>query len=33
MENIRGRVNPALGIGAAGFSEGIVCTVPVSAVP
>ena len=29
MENYRGRFNHALGIGAAGFSEGMVCAVPV----
>jgi 4-carboxymuconolactone decarboxylase len=28
IENMRGRFNLALGIGAAGFSEGIVCVVP-----
>ena len=28
MENLRGRFNLALGIGAAGFSEGLTCIVP-----
>jgi AhpD family alkylhydroperoxidase len=28
MENLRGRFNLALGVGAAGFSEGMVCAVP-----
>jgi 4-carboxymuconolactone decarboxylase len=28
MENMRGRFNLALGIGSAGFSEGMVCAVP-----
>jgi AhpD family alkylhydroperoxidase len=28
LENMRGRFNLALGIGAAGFSEGMVCAVP-----
>src|SRR5262249_61711293 len=28
VENLRGRFNLALGIGAAGFSEGMVCAVP-----
>ncbi len=28
VENMRGRFNLALGIGAAGFSEGLVCVVP-----
>ena len=28
LENFRGRFNLALGIGAAGFSEGMVCAVP-----
>ena len=32
LENLRGRFNLALGIGAAGFSEGIVCAIP-AAVP
>jgi alkylhydroperoxidase family enzyme len=27
-ENLRGRFNLALGVGAAGFSEGMVCAVP-----
>ncbi|HEU5002494.1 MAG TPA: carboxymuconolactone decarboxylase family protein [Actinomycetota bacterium] len=31
LENYRGRFNLALGIGAAGFSEGLVCAVPVGA--
>lgn len=30
MENMRGRFNLALGIGAAGFSEGMVCAVPLA---
>ena len=29
-ENMRGRFNLALGIGAAGFSEGMVCAVPTT---
>ena len=33
LENMRGRFNLALGIGAAGFSEGMVCAVPVSIEP
>ena len=32
LENMRGRFNLALGIGAAGFSEGMVCALPVAAV-
>jgi len=28
LENMRGRFNLALGIGAAGFSEGSVCAIP-----
>ena len=32
LENMRGRFNLALGIGAAGFSEGMVCAVPAVAV-
>jgi 4-carboxymuconolactone decarboxylase len=28
LENLRGRFNHALGIGAAGFSEGMVCAIP-----
>ncbi len=32
LENMRGRFNLALGIGAAGFSEGMVCAVPALAV-
>jgi 4-carboxymuconolactone decarboxylase len=28
LENMRGRFNSALGIGATGFSEGVVCAVP-----
>ncbi len=28
VENMRGRFNLALGIGSAGFSEGMVCAVP-----
>jgi 4-carboxymuconolactone decarboxylase len=31
LENMRGRFNLALGIGAAGFSEGMVCDVPAVA--
>jgi len=31
LENLRGRFNLALGIGAAGFSEGMVCAVPAVA--
>jgi 4-carboxymuconolactone decarboxylase len=31
LENLRGRFNLALGIGAAGFSEGMVCAVPATA--
>ena len=31
LENLRGRFNLALGIGAAGFSEGMVCAAPASA--
>ena len=30
MENLRGRFNMALGIGAAGFSEGMVCAIPAA---
>jgi len=30
LENMRGRFNLALGIGAAGFAEGMVCAVPVT---
>jgi 4-carboxymuconolactone decarboxylase len=33
LENMRGRFNLALGIGAAGFSEGMVCAVPAAALP
>jgi len=33
LENMRGRFNVALGIGAAGFSEGMVCALPVTAPP
>src|SRR6266702_731431 len=33
LENLRGRFNLALGIGAAGFSEGMVCAVPAIAGP
>ena len=32
VENMRGRFNLALGIGSAGFTEGMVCAVP-DAVP
>ncbi|MGP8161363.1 MAG: carboxymuconolactone decarboxylase family protein [Candidatus Dormibacteria bacterium] len=31
LENLRGRFNLAFGIGAAGFSEGLVCAVPATA--
>jgi AhpD family alkylhydroperoxidase len=31
VENLRGRFNLALGVGSAGFSEGMVCAVPASA--
>lgn len=31
LENMRGRFNLALGVGAAGFSEGMVCAVPEEA--
>ncbi len=30
MENMRGRFNLALGVGAAGFSEGMVCALPAA---
>jgi AhpD family alkylhydroperoxidase len=30
LENMRGRFNLALGVGAAGYSEGMVCAVPVT---
>jgi AhpD family alkylhydroperoxidase len=30
LENLRGRFNLALGVGPAGFSEGMICTPPVS---
>jgi alkylhydroperoxidase family enzyme len=30
LENLRGRFNLALGIGAAGFSDGMVCAVPAT---
>jgi AhpD family alkylhydroperoxidase len=30
LENLRGRFNLALGVGAAGFSEGLVCAVPAA---
>ena len=30
LENMRGRFNLALGIGAAGFSDGLVCAVPAA---
>jgi AhpD family alkylhydroperoxidase len=33
LEGMRSRFNSALGIGAAGFSEGMVCAAPVSARP
>lgn len=31
LENMRGRFNLALGIGAAGFSEGLGCALPATA--
>ncbi len=31
LENLRGRFNMALGIGAAGFSDGMVCAIPAAA--
>lgn len=30
LENMRGRFNLALGVGAAGYSEGMVCAVPAT---
>ena len=33
LENMRGRFNLALGIGSAGFTEGMVCAVPDSVPP
>jgi AhpD family alkylhydroperoxidase len=33
LENMRGRFNLALGVGSAGFSEGMVCAVPALASP
>jgi 4-carboxymuconolactone decarboxylase len=33
LENMRGRFNLALGVGVAGFSEGMVCAVPSPATP
>jgi 4-carboxymuconolactone decarboxylase len=33
LENLRGRFNLALGVGAAGFSEGMVCAVPATVEP
>jgi AhpD family alkylhydroperoxidase len=33
LENLRGRFNLALGVGAAGFSEGMVCAVPARVGP
>jgi 4-carboxymuconolactone decarboxylase len=33
LENMRGRFNLALGIGAAGFSDGMVCAVPATVEP
>lgn len=33
LENLRGRFNLALGIGAAGFSKGMVCAVPATVEP
>jgi hypothetical protein len=31
LENLRGRFNLALGVGAAGYSDGLVCAVPADA--
>jgi 4-carboxymuconolactone decarboxylase len=33
LENLRGRFNLAMGIGAVGFSEGMVCAVPATLTP
>ena len=33
LENMRGRFNLALGIGSAGFSDGMICAIPASAGP
>jgi hypothetical protein len=33
LENLRGRFNLAFGIGAAGFSEGMVCAAPATTPP
>ncbi len=33
LENMRGRFNLALGVGSAGFSEGMVCAIPADATP
>jgi AhpD family alkylhydroperoxidase len=33
LENLRGRFNLALGVGAAGFSDGMVCALPATAGP
>jgi len=33
LENMRGRFNLALGVGSAGYSDGMVCAVPSSAPP
>lgn len=33
LENLRGRFNLAFGIGAAGFSEGLTCAIPVTVHP
>ncbi len=33
LENLRGRFNVAFGVGAAGFSDGMVCAVPDAAQP
>jgi len=33
LENMRGRFNLALGVGVAGFSEGMVCALPVTPPP
>ena len=33
LENLRGRFNVAVGVGAAGFSEGLVCALPARVAP
>ena len=33
LENLRGRFNLALGIGPAGFSDGMACAIPASPPP